>query len=182
MHREKRIQLLNFRTNWIDISVTFFLHRADLQRGFTLLELIVVLMLLGALSAVVVAAIPSGLLGSGPDLQRFEDRLVGDLRKARARAFGCGGGERTVTASLTGTGWSITPDCGGDGSLVADFEFPNPAAVELLNGGDFVFTYPFGRLVDDGTNTLVLSDKQGGESRRLCLHGITGTVSRGACE
>ena len=147
--------------------------------GFTVLELVIVLVILGILAAVASASLPSGLFGSGPDLQRAEDQLAGALREARTRALGCGGGERRVTLNTGEDPWLLVAECSNGDDQEKTFQrLPNGITV---TSHEFVFRYPFGNLLDeDGMVPVTLSG--GGESRIMCVHGLTGNFQRGNCQ
>ncbi len=152
-------------------------HRAA---GFTVLELVMVLVIMGILAGVAVMNVPSGLFGSAPNLQRAEDQLVGALRVARSRAFGCGGGAREVVMTLDTDGWTIAPDCGGSdptrSTSLAD-------GIELSSAqGTLTFRYPFGNVEETNAGfTVTLGEVGGSESRTVCVYGRTGGLERGGC-
>jgi prepilin-type N-terminal cleavage/methylation domain-containing protein len=148
--------------------------------GFTVLELVIVLVIMGILAGVAVASLPSGLLGSGPDLQRAEDQFVGALRLARSRSFGCGGGAREVAVTLASDSVTIEPDCGGS-SATRSTDFASGVALNSPQS-TLTFSYPFGNIKEtDGSFTVTLDEVGGSESRTVCIYGSTGGLERGGC-
>lgn len=142
--------------------------------GFTLFELVLVLLILGVLAVVAIPRIPAGLLGSAPDLQAAQDQLAGDLRQGRTGAMVCGN-NKTVEVAI-GNGWVVDD---ARNCLAASLQGPRNLAGVAVSGDAFVFRYPFGRLDRDDDVRLTLAG--GGESREVCVRGLTGAVERGGC-
>lgn len=156
--------------------------------GFTLLEAIIVMILLGIFAAVAVPR-AGGLFSSEPQLARYQNELIGDLRRARAVAMGCG--ERRA----------FEVDLAWDGSAAWAMDTADEPCQGLRTGPDlssgfqvsaspvttFVYRYPNGdiaegedaeRLEEDLEITLEGDD---GRSRAVCIRSLTGVVERGEC-
>ncbi|MGM0553510.1 MAG: prepilin-type N-terminal cleavage/methylation domain-containing protein [Pseudomonadota bacterium] len=144
-------------------------------RGLTLLELVVVLVLLGALALVAIPRIPAGLLDGTPDLVAVEDQLVGDLRQARARVMACGH-NKSVSVGIDGD-WTVdaAQNCFG-----APLMGPRNLAGVTVAGPDLEFRYPWGHLAGEANALLTLSGGAA-EPRQVCVFGLTGAIRRGGC-
>ncbi|WP_373023957.1 prepilin-type N-terminal cleavage/methylation domain-containing protein [Thioalkalivibrio sp.] len=142
--------------------------------GFTLFELVLVLLILGVLAVVAIPRLPVGLLGSAPDLQAAQDQLAGDLRQGRTGAMVCGH-NKTVEVEIA-NGWTVD---GARNCLSTPLEGPRNLSGVTVSGEDFFFRYPFGNLEPENDVRLTLAG--GGESREVCVRGLTGAVERGGC-
>jgi general secretion pathway protein H len=69
-------------------------RRSDAQRGFTLIEILIVVMLIAAISAVLIATIGGGM--DGLRLRSATKDIAGELRHARAQAMAKGEVQRFV--------------------------------------------------------------------------------------
>lgn len=101
--------------------------RSAKDQGFTLLEVVAVLVVLGVLAALAVPRLSSGL--SGPDLMQAENKLIRDLRMARSYAMSY-------------------QDPGNRATL-------NPNDYDNATGGIITFEYPSGKL-DDGDKEITI--------------------------
>ena len=126
-----------------------------------------------------------GSVDEGAELQRVEERLVADLRAARAVARACGnpGGGEVEVDFRNGGGWERdAAGCPG-GQMVERNSAPyDEVAVEIIpTGGNTLesleFTYPTGELAEQEDVELHLA----GEAR-VCVYAATGSIQRGACE
>lgn len=144
-------------------------------RGFTVLELIVVLVILGGIAVIALPRIPGGLLDSTPSLAAAEDQLVGDLRRARSQAMACGH-NKSVRVTISG-GWTV--DAAGN-CLGSPLAGPRNLAGVTLAGSDLDFRYPWGHL-EGREDTLLTLSAGSADPRRICVFGQTGAIRRGAC-
>lgn len=163
--------------------------RPGRNRGFTLVELIIVMILLAVIAAVAAPRVTGGLFSSGPQLSRYQNELIGDLRRARVVAMACGE-RRAFEVDLAPAGspaWMMdTGDEPCQGQRPGP-DLPTGFELEATPVTTFVFRYPDGdigevgadeRLSDDLAITLTGDD---GRSRNVCVRSLTGVVERGAC-
>lgn len=101
--------------------------RSAKEPGFTLLEVVAVLVVLGVLAALAVPRLSSGL--SGPDLMQAENELIRDLRMARSYAMSY-------------------QDPGNRATV-------NPNDYDNVTGNEITFEYPSGKL-DDGDKEITI--------------------------
>jgi general secretion pathway protein H len=100
-------------------------------KGFTLIEMLVVLAILGAALAVTVAALPQR--GGGVDLAAAADGVASALRLARARAVAAG---HPVAFALAGDGRSYTVESRTQPAPPAvQFSMTGPTAIRFDPGG-----------------------------------------------
>lgn len=97
-------------------------HRA--QRGFTLLELVTVLVMVGALAVVALPRLPDL---NGWRLRAFSDQLVAELQTARRQALNQ---RQPLLASFSSGGLTVT-----DASGATRLSLPCPSAVPQCLGG-----------------------------------------------
>lgn len=143
---------------------------ADSVSGFTLVEMMAVLVVLGVLAALALPRI-AGLSGT-LEVHKARDQLIADLRRARSTTQACA--ETKVTVSADNSGWSVQPSTGCGYSTQHSLEDIN---VDM--DSPITFTYPKGGLDTHADATIILSTE--GDSSRICIHGLTGLISRGAC-
>ncbi|SFC93740.1 N-terminal methylation site-containing protein [Thiohalospira halophila DSM 15071] len=147
-------------------------------RGFTLLELVLVLVILGVLAAV---AVPRLSLNTGLEARSAATDLVVALRGAQLHAMN---GVPGVVMGVDGAGWSATSE--GDelrlpGGL-GQGEWPGSVAVTL--GGCAPGRLGFDGLGRPECDDTSLSDpvrirlQAGGSGQTVCLHPETGYTER----
>lgn len=144
-------------------------------KGFTVLELIVVLVILGAFAVIALPRIPAGLFDGTPDLVAAEDQLVGDLRRARSSAMGCGH-NKSVLVEVSG-GWTVDAVANCLGSPLVG---PRNLSGVAVAGSDLEFRYPWGNL-QNGENVVLTISGGSADPRRICVFGLTGAIQRGGC-
>lgn len=153
------------------------------EAGFTLIELVIVLVLLAVIAAIALPRIGSGLLGSAPNLENAQDRLIGDLRNARSRAMGCGLAKRVVV-EIGDDGWGIDV---GEEPCRRPRENQVGSGISVAVDGDatFSFRYPTADLGDEDGDDLdedrEITLSSGATSRSVCVRAATGAIERGPC-
>ncbi|WP_018938947.1 MULTISPECIES: prepilin-type N-terminal cleavage/methylation domain-containing protein [unclassified Thioalkalivibrio] len=145
------------------------------SRGFTMLELVVVLVILGVFALIALPRLPAGLFDGTPDLVAAEDQLVGDLRRARSTAMGCGDNKSVLVEVSDGWVVDAATNC-----LASPLAGPRNLSGVSVAGSDLEFRYPWGRL-HNGEDVLLTISGGSADPRRICVFGLTGAIQRGGC-
>lgn len=139
-----------------------------MQKGFTIIEILIVLMLVGILVAISLEAVRGQVLGSA--LREADSQLVADLEQARSSAFKT---SQDSVFTLAADGKSYTLKLAGQ-SITK--RLPNPVTMTISGTSTpntFTYSAPYGTVSAVGA-TLNLSVPI--KSKTLYLLGVTGKV------
>ena len=151
------------------------------QRGFTLVELVIVMVLLGIISSI---AIPRFFDRQGFTDHGFYTEVINALRYAQQHAVAT---NCDVQVTLTSTGYSLhrrAVNCNGVGGFTLAIANPtNPAADFANTQADITITansniFSFNALGAESTGTNNNITIAGNP---FCVHAITGYISETAC-
>lgn len=159
------------------------------QAGVTILELVLVLVLLGALGTIAVNRAPGSLLTSAPSVRQGQDQLIGDLRSARDLALGCGGDDTRMVVSLNPESYTLDAGNAYGVSACAEGEIqrepPGGVTISPPDPNAFALTYPEARVTDPDDTTelgdLSITLSAEDTTRHVCIRGRTGSIQRGPC-
>lgn len=166
-------------------------NRLTPQTGFTLIELVLVMLLIGILGAV---AVPRLMIGSQFEARLQADKLVGLLRQAQLRAMNDplavtnnAGVSRCGKIVITNQGFSIAKDC--NNGLLSATELTEQAAQGNFSGAlgftlsanvALPLTLQFGEaaVVSQTANQDKYLSEASALGRPLTLNNSTGTFER----
>ncbi len=135
------------------------------QSGFTIIELIVVLVLLGVLVAAVATRVPTGFLGSqGIGVQVAVDQVVADIQYAQALAMAAAA-QRRISFAAGATAYQIQNE---SGVLIEQRNLPAGVSIAAVTNNPVIFNSLGEKM--SGTSTVTIG------GRSITIYGVTGKV------
>ncbi|MDD3553342.1 MAG: GspH/FimT family pseudopilin [Deltaproteobacteria bacterium] len=139
------------------------------EKGFTLMELLVVMVIVGLMSSLVFVAVGSGILKS--EETRFEANFLSTLKHARSAAIGRG---KAVRVIIDEENRRIFMDEGKPTAIPETVQIEGSGVIELAGGGYAVLFFP------DGSSTGAELDlKYNNAVRQIRVNKLLGTVDVG---
>lgn len=136
------------------------------EKGFTLMELLVVMVIVGLMSSLVFVAVGSGMLKSAES--RFEADFLSCIKQARSAAIGRG---KAVRFIIDEEDRRIFIEGGKSVSIPETVQIEGTGVIELSNGGYAVIFFP------DGSSTGAELDlKYNNAVRQIRVNKLLGTV------
>lgn len=147
----------------------------SLIRGFTLLELLIVILMVGILFSVVIANIRGELISN--QIRAAASQIAPALENLRSSAVKTSK-DAKFTLINSGKSYEIRSNGTGVGDPVQTIAIPDGVQLTInsANSGSVTYTAPYGD-IDASGRTLIMT-KTGGTSQTIYLVGVTGKVVR----